>query len=498
MSATEGSYIHKQSKSAWPPGLFPFKIPATQTGITGISREEIYPVSNIADSQEVIEFRVPRHPQHRIDLKNSFFEISFKLTSPESQFTLKDLVKPNFGRNTYTALSTRQQEVKVKDFQRVTTVNSTASSLFQNVEFFINGVLISDTAMHAHYQNHISNLLNTTQPRAEQEEIVKMFAVESGSDVIKYYDNALQNRDARTADQRVVTLRDTLGLPLSHSIGDDPRYLPNNVDITIRLRKANSKFAVYAAPPEATRVVYEDIEREDIKFNIEITKIKWNIQLIKQSSASLRAFESGILKKEAVFFFPHLETRVFTIPSGVSSHVVSLYPRRRMRNITLALVADEAYNGSYFLNPYDFQHYNIHKITLYENSERRYPEINVDLRDSTPNMTDSVLQKFQSGYFSLLEGLGYNERNGSPVVNLQQWKDGNCLFMFDMRNDDTAARYLQPDKPSTLRIELSFHDATKKALKLVCVGNYDDYVTIGGKDRQIKTSLSDTSRRMIK
>lgn len=87
------------------------------------------------------------------------------------------------------------------------------------------------------------------------------------------------------------------------------------------------------------------------------------------------------------------------------------------------LVTSKAYQGTTTANPFRFQHFNMNSVSLVVNS-KNYPAIRYQ--------PDFAGGKFAREYRGFTDAIGVGFLNQGCLVEPDRFKDGACLFAFDL------------------------------------------------------------------
>ena len=136
----------------------------------------------------------------------------------------------------------------------------------------------------------------------------------------------------------------------------------------------------------------------------------------------------------------------------------------------MAMVENEAYNGSIDKNPFHFQHFNLSKLALY--------------RDCISVPGQAFYPDFQSGktlrsYMHLMKTFDYPNTDDTNGLTLEEFQNGYTLYAFDLTADKSAASgHRQPISSKNLRVSLAFKTPLKNTVNVLFFGVYDSAIEI--------------------
>ncbi|XP_070571283.1 uncharacterized protein F54H12.2-like [Ptychodera flava] len=200
----------------------------------------------------------------------------------------------------------------------------------------------------------------------------------------------LKNEYAFTSGSQVV---DMVG-PIHSDLFFQPKYLMNGVELRLKLNRSKNAFSLVSSA-------------ENSGFKAVVTEATLLVRKIKLS--------------------PSLPKRV-----------------------VLGLVDNDAFNGSYKKNPFNFKHYGMTSLVL-NVSGKQVPSKPLKL-----DFTKAGGQSFIMAYYSLFTGTNKIGRDEGININRYEYDNGYTLFAFDLTPDLSAdGGHLNLVKEGNLGIELS-------------------------------------------
>lgn len=87
---------------------------------------------------------------------------------------------------------------------------------------------------------------------------------------------------------------------------------------------------------------------------------------MKINLSILLAHTKTLKRCNAKYLIIHVDKKISTITSGVSTHICdNKILKRILKRIITGFVNNKAYNGDLTLNPFNFQHFNLNYLTLF-------------------------------------------------------------------------------------------------------------------------------------
>ena len=138
----------------------------------------------------------------------------------------------------------------------------------------------------------------------------------------------------------------------------------------------------------------------------------------------------------------------------------------------VALVDNDAFNGSYTMNPFHFQHFNLSEIALYRNG------IGVPGRPFTPDFTSGEEECLRS-YVNTMQTMGYFNTDDTDGLTLEDFAGGYTIYAFDLTADNNvSAPYQQVLGVSNLRVDLKFTTNLTNTVNLLLYAVFDSHIEI--------------------
>lgn len=143
-------------------------------------------------------------------------------------------------------------------------------------------------------------------------------------------------------------------------------------------------------------------------------------------------FNNALLKSPARYPVKKTELKSFFITSGRREFYCNIALDVVPRKVILGFVANANYIGASKLSPFTFENAGIQSIQINANGQQ-YPNSEYQI-DFTENRYARLFHEMQ-------ENLGFAYSNNGNLIDFKRYKNGSCLFVFDlsttMENDDS-------------------------------------------------------------
>ena len=204
---------------------------------------------------------------------------------------------------------------------------------------------------------------------------------------------------------------------------------------------------------------------------IKFEEVTLRVRRIVPKPSVINGHAAGLGKRNALYPVNHTELLTFTIPAGQKSMVKDrLFPMQAPKLLVVGMVENDAYNGSYSKNPYNFQHFGLNKIGLYREGD------SIPGRPFTP---DFDKKHYSCSYVNTMQTLGFFNTDDTNALTYDDFANGYTLYAFDLTADNNlAAPYRQSIAHNNLRLELNFKSDLSKTVNVILFAVFDSQVEV--------------------
>jgi hypothetical protein len=381
-----------------------------------------------AENAGPIEFTIPGASDDYIDLSYAMLDVRFKIFQADG----KDIV----------------------DAHKVGLNNLAISTLFRDVSLTIGEQQVEGGQNDYPYKSYF-NAITQMHPAAQKSHMQSMgwFRDEAG----KFNDAANEGfikRSALIKDSKVCQLYGPLNLDFFRQ----SRYLLNNVDMRLKLTLNKPEFLLNAfSTVKGFKVHLEDI-------TLYMRRIVINPKVITGHA-------KGLLTQNAVYPIQHTKLLTFTIPKDQKSFMKDcLFPSEAPKMLMVAMIDNEAFNGTIEKNPFHFKHYDLSKIALRVNG------VSQPGPPYRPNFSD---YQFQRSYVDFMNVFNYFNTDDTNGLTMEEFKSGYTIYAFDLTADnDISAPYRQANVPHNIRLDLEFKNTLSKTINVLIYAVFDSAIEI--------------------
>ncbi|XP_054769406.1 uncharacterized protein F54H12.2-like [Lytechinus pictus] len=332
-------------------------------------------------------------------------------------------------------------------------VNLLFPSLFSQIDVKLNETLVSQPSNTNAYRAYIDVLTNYGHDSMTSQLTQQLFYKDKAGylDVVNpLLDEAdvnkgLKKRQEFTSGSKVVSL---LG-PLYGDIFFQERLMLPGVDVKIKLNRNKDAFCLLTS--HATS-----------KYKIMIQKASLYVRKVKVNPSVMLSHAKGLENTPAKYPINKVDVKSFTIPAGnMSVNKDNLFLGQIPNRIIVGFVDNDAYNGSYRKNPYNFKHYNLNYISITVDGEP------LPMRPLRPCFEDGGSQNYIEAYNTLFMGTSRLFSDRGIAINREEYARGYTLYAFDLTPDLSDGCHLNLVKEGNVRLEAGFDVALPNTLNCI-------------------------------
>ena len=131
------------------------------------------------------------------------------------------------------------------------------------------------------------------------------------------------------------------------------------------------------------------------------------------------------MKQPVIYPIQHTELITYTVSAGLKSvSQDNIFSGLSPKLIVVGIVDNDAFNGTYKSDPFNFEHFNLTMASLYVNGD----PINYKM-DFTNNLS-------KHAYISMFQSLNILQDNSNRLT-YEKWCNGNTLLVFKLSPDMT-------------------------------------------------------------
>lgn len=164
-----------------------------------------------------------------------------------------------------------------------------------------------------------------------------------------------------------------------------------------------------------------------------------------------------------------VEIKTLTVGAEIQSKSIdNIFLGQIPKRCIIGMVDSRSFNGTFNLNPFNFEHFNYNYLALYIDSTQ------IPAKPLTP---DFKKNQYIRSYYSLFEGSGIHFSDTGNGISYEEYPHGYCLSVFDLTSDLSCNEpHWNIIKSGTLRAEIRFAEELQKPLTLIIFAEFDNII----------------------
>ena len=409
--------------------------PPTQAMITSGYYVDTYPLNNI-DNNTPIEFEIKGSKDEYIDTGKMFLHVIAQVVDEAgNNLTNASICAPvnNMAHSLY-------QQVQVE--YNNTPVNSPVNS-YSYLAYFCTLLNYGSDAKKSHLQSSL--WYKDTAGQFDNLDPAKV----DNKNVARDYNDGFVERGNAVSLSKPFELFSRLHVDAFNT----DRLLLNLVDIKIKLTKQKNAFCLMGN--EKLRVKF-------LQAVLYVRKVLINPDVV---AAHQKLMETS----NAQYPIRRTEIKNFPIVKGLSKTIINNLTNGTVPSrVVFGLVLSKAFEGDYSTNPFNFQHFNATRVALIVDGKEIDKAFELDYSKD----------KFTRAYHSLFTALSGDIGDNGLDISKKDYKEGNCLYAFDLSADLCNSDHFNLVKIGNTRLEIDFYKGVTDNLTLVINLEYENIIEI--------------------
>lgn len=426
------SFLSSQSQECVKSELDLFSTPPTQTSIESGYWTEYHPVASL-DTGGPIEFAISGSSEDYIDLAQSQVYVKLKITKGD-------------GGN-------------LDNDENVGPINLLLHSLFSQVDVSLNDKLISQPTNTYAYRAYLETLLNYGSTALDSHLTSSLWY----QDTHNHMDSTGTGEDAENAGlvKRSRFARNSQFIDLLGRVHSDiffqDRYMLNGVDLRLRFVRNKDAFILMSGENNAA-------------YKIQMIQAVLRVRKVKISPSIRVAHAKALEIGPAKYPIHRVEMKVFSVPRGnFTVNQENLFMGQIPLRLIIGCVENEALNGSFTKNPYNFKHFSVNHLALHVDGQSEVYK---------PLQPNYVGQNFIHSFNNLFSGIGRLYKDEGIPIDRHSYAGGYTLYAFDLSPDLTDGGHLNLLKTGTVRLEIKFGAALPSTINVIVYAEFENIVYI--------------------
>ena len=427
------AFVHPQSCECTKSELDLFIVPPTQTSIEAGSFIEYNPIATISQGTP-IEFSITGAGQDYLDLSSTQLYVRAQII--------------------------RANNDPIDDGDHVGPVNLFLHSLFSEVDITLNDTLVTASNNTYAYRSYLETILSYGNAAKTSQLTSALYYKDNAGhfeDANPHDNNAANNgfkkRSTLTDEGRVV---DMLGCIHSDLFFQD-RFLPNDVNIRVRLVRNKDSFCLMSSVQGAA-------------YKVRILECKLYVRKVKLSPSVFLAHAKALERGNVKFPIRRAVCKTFTIPRGnLDASQESLFSGQLPTRLVIGCVDNDAFNGIYAKNPFNFKHMNLTQLKVYLDGQQQSVK---------PLEINFANNQYINAYATLFLGTGKWMRDEGNQISREDFAGGYALYAFDLTADLCEGDHFNLVKQGNIRLDMKFAQALPNTINVIAFAEFENILEI--------------------
>ncbi len=354
-----------------------FESPPADTTVQSREWIEYRPANQITEGS-ALEFNIAAQSSAYIDLKRSQLRIKLRITN--------------------------EDDSPITEAEHAALVNLPLHSIFNQIDFSLQQIPISQLGVNYPYKAYIDTMLNTNASIQNNYLTSQMFYKDSyvnDDATINGGNGGLYSRSRHTANGKIADLEG----PILLDLFQQDRLIVNGVALSLKLWPSRNAF----------RLMSESLIPSQ---KIQIVDASFKICLQKVNSTVLMAHGNMLKKIPAVYPYLRSEIKVASIASGQYSFSADdLFQGLVPNRLIVGLMASAGYSGNYDKSPFYFGHYDCNSLGVYVDGQS-FPA-----KPLHPDYENDIYVDCYRTLATFRDDIN---------INQSDYKNGYCLYVLDI------------------------------------------------------------------
>lgn len=432
------SLIHQSSGECALNSLDLFSTPPTQVSVETGQYEYFAPINAITDDQAPLEFNIKGSSEEYIDLSKTTMFLSAQVTTADGE--------------------------PLGDGLKTGVINYLASTMFSQLDTYLNEKPISSSAQYYPYRAMIDLLLSYGQEaKKTQFQSALYFKDKAGK---------MDNVDPTDADgntglaARYQYTKQSRTFDVMTRVHSDifmqDRYMLSLVDVKLVFSRSRPQFCMLSSEAAG------DYKIKLLKAGLFVYKVKINPAVLIAHSKCL---SSGTAK----YPICRSEIKTFTIGAGYSTIALDhLILGQIPTQLVFCMVQSQALTGHLRKNPFNFHHFDLSYIALTVDGRH------VPFRPLKPRLGGVGSQSFARAYQTLFMGTSRQYHDSGCDIDANDFLNGYFMLVYDLTPDMSGAAnsHWTLMKTGSARLELEFATPLPETVSVIAYCSYHNLIEI--------------------
>ena len=390
--------------------------------------------------------------------------LPFNVTSDAIEFKIEPdhvhYIQPNKTRIYGRFQVTKADGTALAEADNVAPVNLFPAALFKSISIRCNDLVVGGTDMNQlAYKTYLETMMSYDTGASKTHLKSSLFY----PDTPKKFDSCNANNAGYAARKALVANSKfcEFMFPLNLDVLNIDKLFPPGLKMNFMFTKNDDSWCLQA--PTA-----------DTQYKVTVQRCEMFIRKVKVSSFIFNKHEQSLMKG-AYCKYPYKRNvlkKMFLAANQQNYYWQNAFSGPLPSQVFLVMNRNDADVGSFVLNPFNFQHFNMSDCSL-----------RVDGKEIEKFHVDFANGKTQEMLYALYENIGIQDYNGGCSVDKDMFEGGACIASWNLTADKRGAMY---EKFGGMDLHLNFKEGLTNRITVILWGIFDDVLRITP-DKKMKT-----------
>lgn len=345
----------------------------------------------------------------------------------------------------------------IMEANKVALVNNVIHSLWKQIDLTLNQTPVgSEIANHYSYKALMDRLVYSTgkdlQSARQSEGFFKDTSGSMDSTDIRNSNAGMFHRHSLTEKGKIAQFEGYINL----DVMEIEKFIPNGVGMQLTLFPNPNAFCLMSGD-------------EDVEYVVDVNEVSLKVQYIEPTNNLIIGHAEAFNKSMAIFPYMKSVVKNFTIPHGVQTWSIdTLYVNEIPDTLIVGMVSSDAYTGSYSLNPFHFQHFNLTNLTFY---------IEGHPLNTCSFSPDFTTKHYTNEYLALFEKSHEGESVGGDIITYEDYGKGYTLFKINI-SEGLKKNFTSLAHRGQTRLKFRFGTPLDQSVTVICYGRTSSIIQI--------------------
>ena len=208
----------------------------------------------------------------------------------------------------------------------------------------------------------------------------------------------------------------------------------------------------------------------DENYKIKINDCKLYVRKVKLTPSIFVAHAKALEHGNAKYPIHRVVCKTFTVPTGnLNCTQENLFTGQLPTRLVLGCVDNDAFNGNYKKNPFNFKHYNMTQLKVYLDGQQQTVR---------PLELDYAHNQYITAYMSLFTGTGKQFADIGNNIRRNEYHRGYTLYAFDLTPDLGEDDHFNLLKEGNVRVDMKFADPLPNTINVIVYAEFENIIEI--------------------